>query len=448
MNAPPRRGACPALTAPMPTGDGLLVRLAPAGGMRLDTFAALCAAARADGSGIVEVTTRGSIQVRGLTSISAQAFAETVASLDIDGSAGVPVMIDPLAGLAPDQSVDASLLAARLRLALAAAPFAAELSPKVSVLVDGGHALHLDAVAADVRMRAEGRPGSARFHIAIGGSAATATPIGAVTHVHAVEAVLQLLAVIAARGREARARHIIQAEGAGAFRAAFAELTDAPAPPARAAAEPIGTFPLGDGRTALGIGLAFGHSDAAALRKLVEAAHAAAAHEIRAAPPRALLVIGIEPEMAPVLAATAESLGFIVAADDPRRHVAACSGAPFCASAAIATRVLAPAVAAVAAPLLDGSLTIHLSGCPKGCAHAGRAALTIVGEKNGCGVVLNGQAGDTPMGRVMADALAESLAAVAHEVERDRRPGERAVEPLSRLSGARIAALLQEAGHG
>ena len=32
MNAPLRRGACPALAAPMQTGDGLLVRLNPVAG--------------------------------------------------------------------------------------------------------------------------------------------------------------------------------------------------------------------------------------------------------------------------------------------------------------------------------------------------------------------------------------------------------------------------------
>ena len=67
MNAPLRRGACPGLSAPMPTGDGLLVRFVPADAMPLDAFIALCAAARAHGNGIVEVTARGSLQVRGLT---------------------------------------------------------------------------------------------------------------------------------------------------------------------------------------------------------------------------------------------------------------------------------------------------------------------------------------------------------------------------------------------
>ena len=39
---PRRRGACPGLSAPMPTGDGLLVRLHPIGTIPLAAFAELC----------------------------------------------------------------------------------------------------------------------------------------------------------------------------------------------------------------------------------------------------------------------------------------------------------------------------------------------------------------------------------------------------------------------
>ena len=64
---PMRRGACPGLTTPMATGDGLLVRLMPVGTISLDAMAGLCAAAQQHGNGILEITSRGSLQVRGLS---------------------------------------------------------------------------------------------------------------------------------------------------------------------------------------------------------------------------------------------------------------------------------------------------------------------------------------------------------------------------------------------
>ena len=97
-----RRGACPGLSAPMQTGDGLLVRLASLGAtIALDAAAELCAAARRHGNGIIEVTARGNIQIRGLTPASAPTFADAVAALGIDGGDGVPILTDPLAGLEP-----------------------------------------------------------------------------------------------------------------------------------------------------------------------------------------------------------------------------------------------------------------------------------------------------------------------------------------------------------
>jgi precorrin-3B synthase len=449
MNAPFRRGTCPALSAPMPTGDGLLIRLSPTGTIALDALAGLCAAARSHGNGIVEVTTRGSIQVRGLTATSAPAFARAVATLGIDGNVHVPVITDPLAGLAADAALDADALAAALRDALAATAWVAGLDPKVSVAIDAGATLHLDAMVADVRLRAELGHDGPHLHIALGGDATTAVAIGRVAPEHAIEAAMRLLAAIAARGQDARARDIVRGEGMGALRAAAADLlTDAPPSPARTAAEPIGTHPLVGGLVASGLGLAFGHTDASALGQLIDAAKIAGARGVRATPGRALLIVGLAPAMAPAVGAAAERLGFIVRPADPRRHIAACSGMPLCASARAPTRTLAPAIATAATSLLDGSLTVHLSGCAKGCAHARAAALTLVGEPGGYGVAVNGSACDRPVGAVAADALPSCLARLAREVERACRPDERAADTLSRLGAARIVAILQEAGRG
>src|SRR5262249_8495219 len=68
VNAHLRRGICPGLSRPMATGDGLLVRLTPTGTtMPCEAFVTLCTAARNCGNGVIEITSRGSIQIRGLT---------------------------------------------------------------------------------------------------------------------------------------------------------------------------------------------------------------------------------------------------------------------------------------------------------------------------------------------------------------------------------------------
>lgn len=104
MNAFSRRGACPALSAPMQTGDGLLVRLNPvAGGLSPKQLIGLGESALRHGNGIMEVTARGSLQIRGLTAESARLLAAEVDALGIAVRSGVPVETGPLAGIDPDR---------------------------------------------------------------------------------------------------------------------------------------------------------------------------------------------------------------------------------------------------------------------------------------------------------------------------------------------------------
>jgi precorrin-3B synthase len=336
-----------------------------------------------------------------------------------------------------------------LRRRLAAASFAAKLAPKVAVVIDGGASLHLDAVAADVRLRAAPALDGARLQVALGGDAAGATPIGAVAPADAAEAVIRLLETIAQAGPTARAHEMVRGGRQQAFRDAVADLlVDAPPPRARGRSEPIGAYRLCDGRVALGVGLTFGHTDAATLEHLIDAARHAGAAGIRTAPGRALIIIGLTPNASASLAASAEGLGFITRPDDPRRQVVACAGAPICGSAKIAARALAPAISKTAAELLDGSVTIHISGCPKGCAHPAAAALTLVGGERGCDLVAAGSARDRPLGAIPVEGLPAGMARLAHEIARAGRPGERAADTLARLGAAPLLALLGVPSHG
>jgi precorrin-3B synthase len=181
-----------------------------------------------------------------------------------------------------------------------------------------------------------------------------------------------------------------------------------------------------DGMMTLGVGLVFGHSHVAALAELLRAAAHHRVRAVRPAPGRTVLLTGVSALNACGLTAAAERLGFVVHAGDPRRRIAACPGAPACASGLIPARALAARLAPDLALALgslrdpDGNgVLVHISGCPKGCAHPAPAALTLVGAPQGCGVVYCGTAGATPHryidpagpGRVQAGLAAEPLEA-------------------------------------
>ncbi len=367
-----RRGACPTLSAPMPSGDGLLARLLPSGTIALDAFRGLCAAARQHGNGIIEITARGSIQIRGLTAASAIRFATAVNGLDIGAADTIPILSGPLAGLDADEIFDAGEIAIALRRALAKTPLPRHLAPKVSVIIEGGGAIGLGKLVADVRLSARHSDEQAVVQISVAGDQTTAMPLGTVALDHAIEVTLHMLDLIAHSGHAARARDLVAADGGEAFRATIADFLIPDAPPAdeQKSGEPIGMHPLRGGLFAVGFGLAFGHAKAEALEQLMAAAAAQGATGVRAAASRALLIIGLTQEAAASLTNAAESSGFIVRADDPRRYVFACAGAPICASAHIPARAIAPRVTEIASTRLGPKFGIHVSGCSKGCAHS------------------------------------------------------------------------------
>ncbi len=411
-----RRGACPGLSLPMPTGDGLLVRFKPIGIIPLAAFIALCAAARRDGNGIIEVTGRGSIQVRGLSPESAPRFADSVAALGIAAADELSVLANPLAGLDPTETLDAGALATDIRRAAARAGLGAGLAPKVSVAVDGGGTLNLYDVAADVRLCAQRVDRAVALRVNLGGDGANAAQLGVVAPTDGVDAVIRLLGVIARHGHTARARDILAAGGIAAFRSAIADLATAGAlpPNTREPSELIGTHRLRDGSLACGIGLPFGHAEAVALGRLAASAAAVGAAGIDTAS-RTLLVVGLADRTMPTFVHHAERFGFIVDAGDPRRRVIACAGAPICASGRVATRALAPTIADSVATFPNGTF-IHVSGCAKGCAHSGKAALTVVGAPAGCALIVEGSVSDAPFAMVMAEDLAVAVTRYVREL--------------------------------
>jgi precorrin-3B synthase len=163
---------------------------------------------------------------------------------------------------------------------------------------------------------------------------------------------------------------------------------------------------------------------------------------LRTAPGRALLVVGVIEDGAERLPDVVQRLGFIVRADDPRRQIVACAGAPICAAAEISTRALAPSLAANAAIAGADAPMVHLSGCAKGCACPRPTPLTVVGIEGRCGVVVNGSVRDEPLVLLMPEALPGALSRWADGVRRLRVGDESAAEVLSRLDRAQIRRLI------
>ena len=350
----------------------------------------LCDVSTRLGNGVMEITQRGSLQIRGLP--PGGELAAALDQLGIEVQENPPLTIAP--SLAWERSRNAQAANALLRNVLSTlrswSP-TQPLAPKVSVLLDyAGAGLNLNQLLADVRLFVGD---DARVHLAIAGNATQALPLGWIAATDAVAALLALLQCIAQQGPAARASDLAESQTHTQLARTLGLSAEVAPTPTGPPSEYLSAHPLPDGRIARGLALAFGYAHAESLQTLALHAARLGAQSLRPAPDRTLLVIGLEPTADEELVRQANELGFIHDRNDPRRYVFACAGAPLCGSAHLSTRTWAPRIASAARGIVGPTATLHLSGCTKGCAHPRAASMTFAGPDR---LILEGRADDPP----------------------------------------------------
>jgi precorrin-3B synthase len=439
---PIRRGECPTLSQPMPTGDGLLARLRPMNSsMTFPQLAALADATERFGNGLIEITARGSLQARGLKPETVADFEAAVLASGVIPARGLGVETPPLSGLDPDELIEVRPIAAELRGRVAAHERPLALAAKLAVTIDGGGLFHLGAVTADIRLAAfRDSGGQIRFVVSCGGTAARARRLAVVEERQAVDAVLHLLETLHAIGPGARGRDLPD----DALSAHYTTRVDLRAIELGSDAPSLlGLFPMEDGGVALGLSFAYVQAQAPAIKALCRQASRLEVDSLRLSPDHGFFALCRSLEIARALQKAAAELGFWTDPADPRRAIAVCAGSTGCASAYFDTRALADRLVAMAPELLDGSFTLHLSGCAKGCAHPAASVLTLVGASTGYGLVVNGAASASPSAYSAENDIGSAFGRLASMVRDSREDGESAAQCLTRLGARRIASAVQ-----
>lgn len=365
MSATSVKGWCPGALRPMQSGDGLVVRVRPFGG-RLDAAqtAGLAHLAERHGNGLIDVTSRANLQIRGVSDTSHRLLLDGLAQLtlldpDADTESRRNILVTPFWR----DGDETQALAAELEEALADSRL--ELPTKFGFAIDDGTSRVLAGSSADVRIERD----------AAGGLVVRADGAWLGRLVARGEAVSTALAVaswfVTSGGRGRMATHL--AAGAALPEALRGEAEPAPI---MAAARP-GLYPQG-----AMVGVAFGQIPHATLSQL-----SACGRSLRMTPWRMVLSEGMR--------TMPSAAGLITEADDPALRVIACSGAPRCHEAHADTRALAAALA----HNIGAASQLHVSGCAKGCAHSGAAAITLVATAAGFDLVRGGSARDEPIVR-------------------------------------------------
>ena len=97
----------------------------------------------------------------------------------------------------------------------------------------------------------------------------------------------------------------------------------------------------------------------------------------------------------------------------------------------------------ISGALLDGSVDVHISGCPKGCAHPAAAAVTLCGTAAGIGLVLNGRASEAPLAHRPAGDLKPAIQRLGTLLRARRAESETAKSLLDRTAPATLISAYQ-----
>lgn len=349
------KGWCPSALRPMLSGDGYLLRIRlPLGRLASPQGVGLANLARDLGSGVIELTNRANLQIRGLAEDSLNPASEILAELGLLDPArerAPSVIVSPFA-----QEEDYALARA-LEAAMIDAP---ELPGKFGIAVDTGPLPVLANTPADIRLE---RDASGQIILRLDGQD-QGTPG---TLDHTPQMVREVIQWYALQGGTDRMAELTRGEAT----------RSAPFSPTQPAQMPLSPPAPGLSDRGILVGATFGRLPADAFEAL------AATGALRATPWRMLLREGTKP---------LPDHPALITSDDPVLRVSACTGAPGCAQGLQPTHALAMQTARHLAP----GQSLHVSGCSKGCAHPKAADLTLVGTTKGYDLITSGTARDAP----------------------------------------------------
>ncbi|MEH3021203.1 MAG: precorrin-3B synthase [Pseudomonas oryzihabitans] len=375
----PRPSACPGLLRIVPARDGGLCRVKlPGGRLMAGQARAIAAASERWASGVMELTNRANLQLRGVRSDGADTL---VAELQAAGLGPADpaaddvrnVLLSPAAGRDPQQLRDVRPLAAELLALLEDDRRLHGLSPKFALQLDGGEALARLDHPHDVWLsaRAEG------FVLGLAGTPGEA-PLGLIPAGREVATVALLLhRFLDLADPEQRRMRQLLAQRPVAELLAGLDLLPAPSQP-RAPAETARRLGIHAQRQAglcwIGAQPALGRLPAKSLATVADLAERHGKGDLHLTPWQGLLLPDVPVDQTPELLAALAILDLTTDPATPLARLVACTGSVGCAKGQADTKDDALRLA----ERLPTGVEVHLSGCPRSCALAGQAPHTLL----------------------------------------------------------------------
>jgi len=347
---------CPGVLRLHEAADGRLARVRLPGGRIGPGGLAAVAEAAALGSGVIELTARASVQVRGM---SAGAGERCAARLTDAGLLPSPdhdrvrnILASPVAGRHPDARAEIDDVVADLDRRICADDTLTRLSGRFLFAVDDGSGLHGDR-PADVALVAVDDDG---FRLEVGGAPGAA---------RLSRAEAPLAAVAAARAALA---DTCRGAGPGPGRTR---------PPGRTPA--LGPLRQRDGRVAVTAMPRLARLDPPTVRALAALTRAHGT-DVRISPQRTLTLVDIAPGNAEPVVRALETLGLVTDPASGWYGLTACAGLGACARALRDVRTEA---AARAGQRTASAPAEHWSACERRCGRPAGAHTAVTADRDG-----------------------------------------------------------------
>ncbi|ATH79932.1 precorrin-3B synthase [Ectopseudomonas guguanensis] len=377
-----RPSACPGLLRIVPALDGGICRVKlPGGVLRSAQARAIAEAARQHASGVLELTNRSNLQIRGvlpgqestlIDALLGAGLGPRVASADDVRN----LLLSPAAGLDPQARMDVRPLANQLLDLLQDTPALHALSPKFALQLDGGEALTIREHPHDLWLAAEDEQ---YLLLGLAGCPVDA-PLARIEATQVVELVRKILLLFLelATPEQSRMRQLLAQIPASELLQRLQTRLDFPLQPVPANWQPAATIsrsPAGiypqaqSGLCMVAAGAQLGRLHAEQLTMLAELSERHGDSELRLTPWQGVLLGNVPESASRELLAALGQLGLLTHIDEPLLGLITCSGSAACARGLADSKHHALHLAEL---LRESGARpqVHLSACPRSCASA------------------------------------------------------------------------------
>ena len=377
-----RPSACPGLLRIVPALDGGICRVKLPGGMLRSAQAqAIAEAARQHASGVLELTNRSNLQIRGVLPGQESTLIDALLGAELGPRVAAAddvrnLMLSPAAGLDPQARMDVRPLASQLLDLLQDTPVLHALSPKFALQLDGGEALAMREHPHDLWLAAEDEQ-----HLLLGlAGCPIDTPLARVEATHTVTLVRELLLLFLklATPEQSRMRQLLAQIPASELLQHLQTRLDFPLQPAPANWQtaatinrsPAGIYPQAQsGLCMVAAGAQLGRLHAEQLLTLADLSERLGDGELRLTPWQGVLLGNVPESASRELLAALGELGLLTHIDEPLLDLVACTGSAACARGLADSKHHALHLAEL---LRESGVRpqVHLSACPRSCASA------------------------------------------------------------------------------